>query len=137
MLRTFPTTTLSADQKLAAVRAHFGKHGAALCNAADLIAGDAGCALVLRLMSELRKGTRLDRAMRQRLVDLHRLLCLDPIVEELEPDFTSWFLLDPAGPEVEELCLITDRMYDLLIEIGELDDEQDALALALTAHVAA
>jgi hypothetical protein len=38
---------------------------------------------------------------------------------------------------VEELCLLTDRLYDLLFEIGELDDERDALALALPAQDAA
>jgi len=38
---------------------------------------------------------------------------------------------------VEELCLLTDPLYDLLIQIGELDDEQDALALTLPAWDAA
>ena len=137
MLRNLPTITLSADLQLAAVRAHFDTHGTALCNAAGLIDGDAGMACVLRLMSVLREAPRLDRATRRRLVDLHRLLSLDPVVDDLEPDLSSWILLDPASPEVEELCLLTDRLYDLLVVIGELDDEHDALALALRAQDAA
>lgn len=129
MLRNLPTTTLSADPQLAAVRAHFAEHGTALCNAAALIGGEAGTARVLRLMSALREASRLDRTLRRRLVDLHRLLSLDLVVDAFEPDLSFWADLDPASPEVEKLCLLTDRLYDLLVEIGELDDERDALAL--------
>ncbi|WP_111731717.1 hypothetical protein [Roseovarius amoyensis] len=129
MLRNLPTTTLSAELQLAAVRAHFAEHGTALCNAAALIGGEAGTARVLRLMSALREASRLDRALRRRLVDLHRLLSLDLVVDAFEPDLSFWTDLDPASPEVEKLCLLTDRLYDLLVEIGELDDERDALAL--------
>lgn len=137
MLCKLPSKTLSADQILAAVRAHFDKHGSALCNAAGLIDGEAGTARVLRLMSGMREASRLDRAARRRLVDLHRLLPLDPVIDEFEPDLSSWILLDPDSPEVGELCLLTDRLYDLLVEIGELDDERDALALALPVQDAA
>jgi len=137
MLRKLLTKTLSADQTLDAVRMHFEEHGAALCNAAGLIDGEAGTARVLRLMSGLREASRLDRTTRRRLVDLHRLLSLDPVVDAFEPDLSSWMLLDPASPEVEELCLLTDRLYDLLLKIGELDDEQYALALAMQAQEAA
>ncbi|GGH36601.1 hypothetical protein SAMN05444007_108291 [Cribrihabitans marinus] len=137
MLRKLPAKTLSADLQLTAVRVHFDKHGSALCNAARLIDGEAGTARVLRLMSGLHEASRLERATRRRLVDLHRLLSLNPVVDDLEPDLSSWVLLDPASPEVEELCLLTDRLYDLLVEIGERDDEQDAIALALTDQDAA
>ncbi|WP_322865311.1 hypothetical protein U5922_003345 [Aquicoccus sp. G2-2] len=137
MLRNLPTKTLSADPQLAAVRAHFAEQGTALCNAATLIDGEAGKARVLRLVSALREASRLDQATRRKLVDLHRLLSLDPVVDELEPDLSSWGLLDPASPEVEELCLLTDRLYDLLVKIGELDDEREAMALALRQQDAA
>lgn len=137
MLRRLPTKTLSIDPQLAAVRAHCAAHGDALCNAASLIDGDAGKARVLRLMSELREVSRLERTTRLRLVDLHRLLSLDPIIDAFEPDLSSWALLDPASPEVEELCIVTDRLYDLLVEIGELDDARDARALALQVNNAA
>jgi hypothetical protein len=137
MLRKLPTNTLSADPQLAAVRVFFDEHGAALCNAAGLIDGEAGTARVLRLMSGLREASRLDRATRRRLVDLHRLLSLDPVVDTFEPDLSSWILLDPASRQVEELCLLTDHLYDLLVAIGEREEERDALALALLAQDAA
>ncbi|KUF09782.1 hypothetical protein [Pseudoponticoccus marisrubri] len=137
MLRKLPTKTLSADPQLAPVRDFFEEHGAALCNAAGLIDDGFGTTRVLRLMSGLREASRLNRATRRRLVDLHRLLSLDPVIDAFEPDLSSWMLLDPASPEVEELCLLTDRLYDLLVEIGEMDDDRDALALALLAQDAA
>ena len=131
MLRILPTKNLSTDPQLATVRAHFAKHEVGLCNAAGLIKGDAGTARVLRIISGLREASHLDRTIRHMLVDLHRLLSLDLIVEGLEPDLSSWILLDPGSTEVEEICLITDLLYHLLIDIGGLDDERDAMALVL------
>ncbi|WP_112323977.1 hypothetical protein [Oceanibium sediminis] len=132
-----PRETLSADLQLAAVRAHFDKHGSALCTAAGLIDGEAATARVLRLMTGLREASRLDRATRRKLVDLHWLLSLDLVGDSLDPELWSWPLLDPASPEVEELCLLTDRLYDLLVEIGELDDGRDAQAVAVPTRNAA
>jgi hypothetical protein len=130
MLRMMLTKTLSRDSQLTTVRKYFAEHGTALCNAAKLIGGSAGEASVLRLISELREATCLNRSTRRRLVALHRLLSLDPVVDEDGPDISGWFLFDPASPEVEEICLLTDSLYDLLIEIGELDEKREAAALS-------
>lgn len=137
MLRKILAKTLSADPGLTAVRSHFAETGAALCNAAGLIDGVAGTARVLRLMSDLREATHLNRGIRRRLVDLHRLLSLDPVSDGFEPDLSSWVLLDPGCPEVEQICLLTDRLFDLLVEIGERDEHQGALALTLSEQDAA
>ncbi len=104
---------------------------------AALIGGDAGMARALRLISTLREATRLDRTARRKLVDLHRLLSLDPVMDGFEPDLTSWVLLDPASAEVEQICLLTDQLHALLVEIGERDEQQDALALEPWSQTAA
>ncbi|MEM5543704.1 hypothetical protein WNY61_13245 [Sulfitobacter sp. AS92] len=137
MLRTLPTKTLSTEPQIAIVRTFFAEHGTALCNAAGLIADEAGTARVLRLMSMLREAPRLDRTIRLMLVDLHRLLSLDPVIEAYEPDFSAWVFLDPASEEVENHCLLTDRLYDLLIDISDLDAEWRRMALDLPAQKAA
>ncbi|NUH66542.1 hypothetical protein HTT03_14760 [Sulfitobacter sp. S0837] len=137
MLRTLPTKTLSTEPQIAIVRAFFAEQGNALCNAAGLIDGEAGTARVLRLMSMLREAPRLDRTIQRRLVDLHRLLSLDPVIEAYEPDLPAWDFLDPASQEVEDLCLLTDRLYDLLIAISDLDAGWDQQALNLPAQKAA
>ncbi|WP_299561899.1 hypothetical protein [uncultured Sulfitobacter sp.] len=137
MLRTLPTKTLSAEPQLAITRTFVAEHGTDLCNAAGRIAGEAGTAHVLRLMSMLRKAPRLDRTMRLRLVNLHRLLSLDPAGEAHDPDLSNWVFLDPASEEVEHLCLLTDRLYDLLVDISTLDAKWEKQALDLPAQKAA
>jgi hypothetical protein len=134
MLRILLTKNLSTDPQLATVRAHFAEHGVGLCNAAGLIEGDAGTARVLRLMSGLREASCLNRTIRRMLVDLHRLLSLDLVIEGSEPDLSSWILLDQGSIEVGEICLTTDLLYQLLIDIGGLDDKRDAMALVLQAQ---
>lgn len=137
MLRTLPTKTLSTEPQITITRTFFTEHGTALCNAAGLIADEAGTARVLRLMSMLREAPRLDHILRRGLVDLHRLLSLDPVIEACEPDFSTWDILDPASKEVENHCLLTDRLYDLLIFISDLDAEWERQALDLPAQEAA
>lgn len=137
MLRFLPTNTPSADPQLATVRAHFGQHGTALCNAATLIAGDTGAARVLRLISDLRSATRLERTHRKSLVDLHRLLSLDIAHDNQDAEIPCWMSLDPANPKVEQICLLTDRVFDLLCEIGDGDEAVAMAALSIPTRTAA
>jgi hypothetical protein len=129
MLRPFSPTTVSTVPQLVAVRDYFSEHGVALQNSAALIEGDAGAASVLRIISELRTATQLDRAMRSRLVALHRLLSLDSGTEPFDPDQSPCIFLDPESSEVEQICLLTDSLLDLLILIAELDEQQDKAAM--------
>ena len=71
--------------------------------------------------------------MRLRLVALHRLLSLDSSVEAFDPDQSPWIFLDPESPEVEQICLLTDGLLDLLILIAALDEKQDKAALSTNA----
>ena len=137
MLRTLPTKTLSAEPQIAITRAFVAEHGTALCNAAGRIAGEAGTAHVLRLMSMLREAPRLDRTMRLWYSNLYCLISLDPAVEARDPDPSNWVFLDPASEEVEHLCLLTDRLYDLLVDISYLDVKWEKQALDLPAQKAA
>jgi len=130
MLRTH-TPFQSIDAHHAAVCAHFAAHGEALRNAAGLLQEGSGEARVVRIMTDLRNSTKLDRAMRRRLLDLHRLLSLDS--EFGDPEFDSGLSLlpDPDSEEVQEICLLSDRLFDLLVEIGEQDDETGASAFVV------
>lgn len=137
MMRKISDQTLSPDPNLSAARAHFSENGPALCSAAGILAGDVGTARVLRLMSDLRTATALERGLRRRLVDLHRLLSLDPISEGFDHDLSPWTILDPASPEVEEICLLTDRLYELLKKIDAPQQQHCARALTLIEQKAA
>lgn len=130
MLRSL-STPLSTDLQHAAVCMHLSQYGEALRNAAGLLEGPAGEARVSRIMSDLRTTTKLERAARRRLVDLHRTLTLDWDLGDPEMDEGPWLFLDPDSREVEDICLLADRLFDLLVEIGALDDRMDALALSI------
>ena len=82
-------------------------------------------------MSDLRTTTRLERATRRRLVDLKRLIPLDQVSGGSETDSGLWQFLDPCSRDVEEICLPADRLFDLLVEFGELDVEVGAFAVAV------
>ena len=137
MMRKISNQSLSPDPNLTAARAHFSENGPALCSAAGILAGDAGTASVLRLMSDLRQATALERGLRRRLVNLHRLLSLDPISDGFDQDLSPWTILDPASPEVEEICLQTDRLYELLKKIDAPQQQYCARALTLIEQKAA
>ncbi|PWE30424.1 hypothetical protein C4N9_06230 [Pararhodobacter marinus] len=130
MLRTH-TPFQSIDAHHAAVCAHFATHGEALRNAAGLLQAGSGEARVVRIMTELRNSAKLDRAMRRRLLDLHRLIALDSDFGDPETDAGLWLLPDPDSAEVQEICLLADRLYDLLVTIGEFDDETDGSSFAV------
>ncbi|MFT6677129.1 MAG: hypothetical protein ACJAVM_003340 [Sulfitobacter sp.] len=130
MLRTLPTN-LSTDPQRAAVIGYLAQHGEALRNAADLLHGQTGEARVLRIMSDLRTTTKLKLATRRRLVDLHRMISLDPLFGDSESDAGPWQFLDPDSREIEDICLLADGLFALLVEIGKLDDKMDVFALAV------
>jgi len=130
MLRTLPTN-LSTDPQRAAVSRHRAQHGEALRNAASLLQGQTGEVRVLRIMSDLRTTTKLKLATRRCLVNLHRLFSLDPLFGDPETDAGPWQFLDPGSREVEDICMLADGLFDLLVEIGKLDDKMDVFALAV------
>lgn len=129
--------TLTADPQLATVRQHFDKHGTAMINAANLIGGAAAARKVLRLLSDLREAASLDRPVKRRLVALHRFFALDPYGTSEEEDLDLSSVLDPSSREVEEICLLSDQLLELLEKIGALAEEKDACNETLSLHWAA
>lgn len=121
---------LSADHRLEAARDHFDEHGPALINAASLIAGENAGRRVLRLITRLREADKLTRPICHELLDLHRLLMLDPAGEVEDGDYDFALLLDPAGREVEEICLLADELRSLLEVIAEPEVGQPTSAQA-------
>lgn len=47
------------------------------------------------------------------------------------------FIRQAASAEVEQICLLTDQLHALLVEIGARDEQQDALALEPWSQTAA
>ena len=115
------------DPAIVATRIFFQEHGSALLNAAALLGGPSGHRRCLRLLSGISESSSLTRALRQELVWLHRLVCLD-LVGNPETEETARFaMIDLLDPRVEEVCLEADRLYDLLVAISDLDPGCDVI----------
>jgi len=54
-----------------------------------------------------------------------------PLFGDPETDAGPWQFLDPGSREVEDICLLADGLFALLVEIGKLDDKMDVFALAV------
>lgn len=117
----------SRDPALAVTRTFFHEHGSAMLNAAALLGGPTAHRRCLRLLSKISESSALTRALRQELVWLHRLVCLD-LVGDPETEETARFaMIDLQDPRVEEICLEADRLYDLLVAISDLDPGCDVI----------
>lgn len=115
------------DPALVATRTFFQEHGSALLNAAALLGGPSAHRRCLRLLSGISEHSSLTRALRQELVWLHRLVCLD-LVGDPEAEETARFaMIDLLDPRVEEICLEADCLYDLLVAISDLDPGCDVI----------
>jgi hypothetical protein len=120
-IRTIKRDQKTIDDRLQACRRFFDLHGAAAINISSLLGRERGQGRCIRLISELSEAPKLTRSLRLSLVDLHKL-----ITQYDAPDFDSedfWYVdLHPADPRVEDICLLADQLFDLLVAIAN-DDE--------------
>ncbi|MFX0546773.1 hypothetical protein ACEWPL_014620 [Roseovarius sp. S1116L3] len=131
------STKISQDESLNAVRAFFSKHGEAAQNASLLLGGATAYRRCLRLLSSLRDAPILSRHLKHELVQLHRLLMLDPIGDPDALETKLFLEIHPADPIVEDLCMLADQLFDLLEVIGANSDEQEARAALAEKQTAA
>lgn len=97
-------------------------HRDALLNASELLGGPGAERRCMKLLDDLREAKTLTRRLRAELVDLHRLLVLDRI-DDLESVEAACFAeMSPADSRVHDICLLADRLHDLLRAIVDLDD---------------
>jgi hypothetical protein len=131
---------LSLPDLLDEVRCFFSDHGHDLSDAAYLIAGLHGEARVISLALRLEGAVALNEGVRGDLAALHALLALENV---REGDPIETFLLTGPGPaswKVEIICLLTDRLEDLLSRIdavsAEIREQEDDLQAITTAKAA-
>ncbi|MGX9856387.1 hypothetical protein ACR03S_13235 [Limimaricola variabilis] len=101
-------------------RSIFVDHGGDLAEAAALLGGAAGEARVASCALQLATAARVTPRIRRDLEVIYRLLTLENVGDPhcLETELFS--MLDPASPEVETICMLTEMLDTLLSEVEEL-----------------
>ncbi len=129
--------TVSADPALAVTTIFFHDHATAMLNAAAMLGGPCAYRRCLRFLSDLAEAASLSRPLKRELVWLHRLLSLENVGDPDEEETARFAMLDLLDPRVEEICLETDRLFELLLTISELHPDCDAVSLDYLDRVAA
>ncbi len=129
-------TCATADHALSFVRAFATEQGEALCCASLLLGGPAAERRCLRLLSRLRETHALARADVLDLIGMHRLLMLEHVGDPDREETARFVEIDPMDPRVHDLCLLADRLLDLLAEIAGAQEE-GATPPELQEHLAA
>lgn len=127
----------SKDASLNIVRIFFSEFGEATQNAILLLGGPNAHRRCLRLFTSLRESKTLTRRHKEELVRLHSVLMLDASDGSEDGQFDLFLDIHPSDPIVEDLCLLTDRLFDLLQEIdGVATDQESQASLAAEEHAA-
>ena len=114
---------LSSQPALVVTRLFFHEHAEAVLNAAALLSGPKAHRRCLRLLAGLSETASLSVSLRHELVWLHRVLSLDFVGDPKSEETARFGCIDFSDADVEEICCLTDRLHELLLEILELDGD--------------
>lgn len=115
------------DQSFTKICAFVEKHREALKHAAELLAGSRGARLATRIAENLSDAPCLSRRCRRELEDLLDILALENVDDPESEEAACFAALDPASPVVEDICLLTDGLRDVL-ELSDKDHRQTSRA---------
>lgn len=119
----------SLDPAFTKIRAFVQQHEMALQKAAALLARRHGAALAARIVADLSDASHLSRRCRRDLQELLDILGLEN-VDDLDREEAGCFAaINPASCIVEEICLLTDGLRDVLAR-ADADERQGARAPA-------
>lgn len=127
---------IALDERLKACRRFFDQHGIAAVNVSILLGGERAQGQCIRLISDLGEAQALTRSHRLSLINLHKLFTLQDITE-LDSSDIYYVNIRPDDPRVEDICLLADQLFNLLIAIAEDDEISAFLAQALSIPAAA
>lgn len=96
------------------VKSLFQERADALSNAATLLAGPKGTALVFAIRDSLQRNDRLGRGVKTALQRLLSILSLEHVDDLSREEAARFAAIDPGDPIVEEFCMLTDELRDAL-----------------------
>ncbi|MBO9400845.1 hypothetical protein [Shimia sp. R9_3] len=92
-------------------------HSEALQNASLLLGGPPELKVTLSLIDDICNAPVLTRRLQQGLARLHELLSLEHVHDLNRPESAYFADIDPGAPYVEDLCLLTDALQDVLLRL--------------------
>jgi len=122
----FKSASTVADRRLAAVRGFVAEHAAALTNASRLLGGEPAARDCVTLIADLAETPHLSPSIRRRLVGLRALLSLEHVGDPDRTETARFAAIDPADPRIDALCLLADRLGDLIDRISAPDIAGDS-----------
>lgn len=105
------------DKALDFARCLFFDHGHELAEAAARLGGACGEAKVVACALQIENASGMTYRIGRELHSLHRLLSLADVGDPERLETELFAALSPAEPEVEMICLLTDRLAELLEEV--------------------
>lgn len=93
------------------------QHDEALQSASLVLAGQFALKRTQSLLDEIRSANAMTRRLQRGIVELHKLLSLYYVHDENRIEAAYFADLDPSDPYVEEICLLTEALTDLLYRI--------------------
>jgi hypothetical protein len=96
-------------------------HSEGLQNAALLLGGKPALRATRDLIDDICTTPALTRRLRAGLLRLHELLTLEHVHDSNRPEAAYFADLDPAAPYVEDICLLTEALQDVLLRLEETE----------------
>lgn len=100
-------------------------YGHELAKAAAMLGGAPAEAMVTSCVLQLQDAARITPRVQRNLVSLQRLLTLECVGDPESLESAFFAEIDPACPEVEMICLLTDMLSAILDAIDTLDGPHD------------
>lgn len=94
-------------------------HSEALQDASLLLGGKPALKTTLALIDDICSAPVLTRRLRQGLMRLHELLSLEHVHDPNRPEAAYFADFDPSAPYVEDLCLLTEALQDVLLRFSD------------------
>lgn len=114
------------DETLDLARCFFFDHGHDLAAAAALLGGAHGEARVVSCGLHVEAASRMTHRIQRELIALHRLISLADVGDPDRLETELFSAVNPASPEVESICLLTDLLEELLSEIDTVRSRQSS-----------
>ena len=117
--------TQSRNERFVLARHLLFDHGHELAKAAAMLGGAPAEAMVTSSILQLQDAARITPRVQRNLVSLQRLLSLECVGDPDSLESAFFAEIDPACPEVEMICLLTDTLSAVLDAIYTSDGLHD------------